>query len=50
MLVTLLCRDASALLTGFLLLRLAHVAKGGPKPRVMDLLVVELSWTGFVCC
>ena len=49
-LITLLCGDASAPLTGFLLLHLAHVAKGGPKTGVMDFLVIRLSWTGFVCC
>ena len=48
-LVTLLCRDPSAPLTGFILLRLAHVAKGGPKTGVVDFLVVKLSWTGVVC-
>ena len=48
-LVTLLSGDASAPLTRFLLLCLAHVAKGGPKTGVMDFLVIELSWTGFVC-
>ena len=40
MLVTLLCGDASAPLTGFLLLRLAPVAKEGPKTEVVDF----LSW------
>ena len=49
MLVTLLCGDANAPLTEFLLLRWAHVAKGGTIPGVMDLLVMEGSWTGFVC-
>ena len=48
-LVTLLCGYPSAPLTGFLLLRLAHVTKGGPKTEVVDFLVVELSWTGVVC-
>ena len=48
-LVTLLSGDASAPLTRFLFLRLAHVAKGGPKTGVMDFPVIELSWTGFVC-
>ena len=36
-LITLLCGDASAPLTGFLLLRLARVAKEGPKTVVVDL-------------
>ena len=48
-LITLLCGDASAPLTGFLLLHLAHVTKGGPKTGVMDFLMIRLSWTGFVC-
>ena len=48
-LVTLLCGDASAPLTGFILLRLAHVAKEGPKTGVLDFLVMELSWAGFLC-
>ena len=37
-LVTLLRGDASAPLTGFLLLRLAPVAKEGPKTEVVDFL------------
>ena len=37
-LVTLLCGDASAPLTGFLLLRLAPVTKEGPKTGVVDFL------------
>ena len=37
-LVTLLCGDASAPLTGFLLLRLAPITKGGPKTEVVDFL------------
>ena len=49
-LITLICGDASAPFTGFLLLRLAPVAKKGPKTGVVDSLVVELSWTGFVRC
>ena len=35
-LITLLCGDASAPLTGFLLLQLAPVAKEGPKTGVVD--------------
>ena len=35
-LVTFICGDASAPLTGLLLLRLAPVAKEGPKTGVMD--------------
>ena len=46
-LVTFLCGDVSAPLTTFLLLRLVHIDKRGPKTGVMDLLVVELSGTGF---
>ena len=42
-LITLHCGDAGAPLTGFLLLYLAHIAKGGPKMGVMDFLVVEVS-------
>ena len=42
-LISLLCEDASAPLTGFLLLHLAYVAKGDSKTAVMDFLVVELS-------
>ena len=38
LLVTLLCGDASALLTGFLLLRLAPIAKEGPKTEVVGFL------------
>ena len=34
----LLCGDAGAPFTGFLLLRLAHIAKGGPKTGVMVVL------------
>ena len=37
-LITLLCGDASAPLTGFLLLRLAPVTKEGPKTGVVDFL------------
>ena len=37
-LITLLCGDASAPLTGFLLLLLAPVAKEGPKTEVVDFL------------
>ena len=37
-LVTLLCGDASAPLTGFLLVRLAPVTKEGPKMGVVDFL------------
>ena len=48
-LITLLCGDAGAPLTGFLLLCLAHIAKGGTKTGVVDVFVVELPWTGFVC-
>ena len=48
-LVTFIYGDASAPLTGFLLLRMAPIAKEGPKIEVMDFLVVELSCTGFVC-
>ena len=42
-LVIFICEDAGALLTGFLLLRLAPVAKEVSKTVVMDFLVVELS-------
>ena len=48
-LFTLLFGNAGAPLTGFLLLSLAHLVKGGSKTGMMDFLVVELSWTGFVC-
>ena len=48
-LITLLSADASAPLTGFISLRVANIAKGGPETGLMDFLVVELSWTGFVC-
>ena len=37
-LITLLCGDASAPLTEFLLLRLAPVTKDGPKSEVVDFL------------
>ena len=37
-LITLLCGDTSAPLTGFLLLRLGPVAKEGPKTEVVDFL------------
>ena len=37
-LLCLLCGDAGALFTGFLLLRLAYVAKGGPKTEEMGVL------------
>ena len=45
----LLCGDAGATFTGFLLLRLALAAKEGPKTGVMAFLLVELCWTGHVC-
>ena len=48
-LFTLLCGDAGARLTGFLLLCLPHVAMGGPRTGVIGFLVVELFWTGYVC-
>ena len=48
-LITLIWGDAGAPLTGFLLLCLAHIAKGGTKTGVVDFFVVELPWTGFVC-
>ena len=38
MLITLLCGNAGAPLTGFLLLRLGPGAKEGPKTEVVDFL------------
>ena len=43
------CGDACSPFAGFLLLRLALAAKEGNKTGVIDFLVVELCWTGFVC-